>query len=865
MVPYAIGSILIKIMFMNDTLVPRRYFLRLLGLGASAWCLFPFDLDAESIGSVASVSGSNVNYPGNRPPLRPVPYLPLPLGSVKAEGWLLEQLRLQKEGLTGHAEELADWLPALQDSAWTGGAGEDWEKGPYYVKGLVPLAYTLNDEGLKKKAQRWVDGIIASQTADGFFGPPKNLDWWPRMVVTYILRDYQEATGDPRVIPFLEKYYRYMAENLPKRPLVKWGKARAADEIDTIIWLYNRTGEAYLLQVAQLLQKQAFDWVAVFESGAFMTNDMLSHTVNVSQALKAPGISYMLSGDDSDRKAYHAGSDHLKHQHDIGIGVVSGTEHLAGRSPNQGAETCATVESMLSAETLIRIFGEASVGDELEKMAFNALPAALSDNIHQHVYYTVPNLPVARVGEVGYWEDHKDDMVPAPRSGYPCCCYNFHMGWPKYVQNSWAATKDGGLAVIAYGPTQVAAKVANGVSVTITEKTNYPFNDTIEFKVDPATAVRFPLDLRIPSWCEAPQITVNGEEVKDLKPSSFARIDRTWSKGDTVTAKFPMSVRVEENPLKAVSVLRGPIVYSLEIEAQKKVLDQKTTGFESYELSAKSPWNYGLDVNLSDPAVTLNVDTSRAMPVNPFVVGTTPVRILAKARRIPSWTLGREGAFAEDPPFGPVKSSEPEEVINLVPYGTQFLKITHFPRLGDPVVDPKTFSDNFSGTELQETWTQYAGGWFLNNGVLNSIPKKSSRLIASQTNFDDLVYEAELEAPREGAVGVLFRVTRPGFKDPDFNGYFAGIDAKGPAVVLAKSNGRWQDIKRVPFSAQAGQKYKLKVVATGPDISVYVENMDAPLIQAEDREHQAGAIGLRQISPRYTKAEFGPVSVRSAP
>ncbi|GHO89805.1 hypothetical protein KSZ_78110 [Dictyobacter formicarum] len=74
----------------------------------------------------------------------------LPTGAIRPDGWLYEQLRLQAQGLTGHLDEI--WPDVGPNSAWLGGTGEEWERGPYYCDGLIPLAYMLQDEQLIKKA-----------------------------------------------------------------------------------------------------------------------------------------------------------------------------------------------------------------------------------------------------------------------------------------------------------------------------------------------------------------------------------------------------------------------------------------------------------------------------------------------------------------------------------------------------------------------------------------------------------------------------------------------------------------------------------------------------------------------------------------
>ena len=111
---------------------------------------------------------------------------PFPLGSILPSGWMKDQLQSQAGGLTGHIDEF--W-PDIAESAWIGGDSEGWERGPYWLDGLVPLAFLLDDERLKEKARRWVDAILGSQRADGWIGPELDTDYgyeydpWPLFIV----------------------------------------------------------------------------------------------------------------------------------------------------------------------------------------------------------------------------------------------------------------------------------------------------------------------------------------------------------------------------------------------------------------------------------------------------------------------------------------------------------------------------------------------------------------------------------------------------------------------------------------------------------------------------------------------------------
>jgi hypothetical protein len=104
--------------------------------------------------------------------LHPLALTPLPLGAVRPLGWLQRQLRTQADGLSGHLDEF--W-PDVAESGWIGGHAEGWERGPYWLDGIVPLAVLLGDARLWAKVYRWMDHILAHQQNDGWLGPVRDL------------------------------------------------------------------------------------------------------------------------------------------------------------------------------------------------------------------------------------------------------------------------------------------------------------------------------------------------------------------------------------------------------------------------------------------------------------------------------------------------------------------------------------------------------------------------------------------------------------------------------------------------------------------------------------------------------------------
>src|SRR5215217_668060 len=216
-------------------------------------------------------AGTNKHYVSNRAPLAPSPFAKLPIGNVTPQGWLRGMLELEASGMHGRLPEISKWCK-FEGNAWVSGTGvghSPWEELPYWLKGYGDLGYVLKDEKIKAEAKKWVEAILSSQREDGWFGPRELLarekgkpDVWPPMPALNALQSWHEATGDARVIPFLTKYFKWQL-SVPEKDFVlgDWAPLRTGDNLESVYWLYNRTGEKFLLELAAKLHRRSAKWM----------------------------------------------------------------------------------------------------------------------------------------------------------------------------------------------------------------------------------------------------------------------------------------------------------------------------------------------------------------------------------------------------------------------------------------------------------------------------------------------------------------------------------------------------------------------------------------------------------------------------
>jgi len=625
--------------------------------------------------------GMNNLQVGNRSPLAPSAFEKLPIGSIRPEGWVRRQLELETEGFTGRLTEISPWLNK-KNNAWLSPTGEGdhgWEEVPYWLKGFGDLGYVLGNDRIKKEASVWINGVIASQREDGYFGPRSNLtanngkpDVWPNMVMLAALQTYYEYTRDKRVLNLMLKYFRWEL-TIPDQDflLSYWEPQRVGDNMDTVLWLYNRTGEQWLFDLVEKLHRCGAKWSKGVPDW---------HGVNMSQGFREPAEYYTLKKDPALIQATESDYQTIRRLYGQVPGGLYGADENARPGfgdPRQATETCTMVEMMWSDEMLLRITGSPVWAERCEDVAFNSLPASMTPDLKSLHYLTSPNMVLVDKASKSPGLQNGGPMLLFNAYDHRCCQHNASHGWPYYAEHLWLGSANNGLAALLYAPSKVTAKVGTGTSVTIEEKTTYPFDEKIDFSFSMAKATNFPLTLRWPSWCDRPVLNLNGKSLAvNGKPGGYLVISRRWSNRDHLALTLPMKIATQTwiGNKGAVSVNRGPLTYSLKI-GEKYVRVGGTNAFPSLEIHPASAWNYGLVTEGQKFSVK-----QKPFPKDnqPFTPQSAPVSLTARARKIENWKMDRLGLVGLLQNM-PAKTSSPVETVELVPMGAARLRIASFP------------------------------------------------------------------------------------------------------------------------------------------------------------------------------------------
>ncbi|XP_065186897.1 uncharacterized protein LOC135817607 [Sycon ciliatum] len=624
--------------------------------------------------------------------LLPLAFTPLPTAAVKPTGWLLNQLKTQATGLSGH---LSLFWPDVNQSVWIGGQHDPGlnERTPYWLNGFVPLAYQLQDKSLLDQVQSYVTYVLDHQTADGWLGPePDHKDgnaYWSKFPMLMALTQYHEANpGETRVVPAIMKFLHIVHESMFQSALGGWSAARYQDFVLTCHWLLdnNKTDEEqFVWDVAELAHQQGNDWKGFFDADTFPTTavtqtTMYTHGVNNGQAIKSEGVWWRQSRNQSDNESSYIRMNKLDKYHGMPSGIFSADEHLAGLMPSRGVELCAVVEAMFSYEVLFSITGDPVFAERAEMIAYNALPATFTKDMWAHQYLQQPNEMNAIHSDDHVWtHDGPDSTLYGLAPNYGCCTANFNQGWPKYTSRLVMTTPDNGLVVGMWAPCTVTSPLGN---LTITS--NYPFGDnaTIDIELVSSITTALPVYLRIPSWSAATKVAVNGAATAH-SPTAGQLYKVLCNAGHScqIEVMFDAELRLERRFNNAAAIYRGALLYGMTMIEDYTVLRQYQFESKDYQVTGKSAWNYALHLASDTDLKSALTFIQGIMPLtaSPYHLATVPVHLLAKGQLLSNWKLAHNAAAA--PPQSPLKNngSDGLDDIVLVPYGSTCLRMAEMP------------------------------------------------------------------------------------------------------------------------------------------------------------------------------------------
>lgn len=650
------------------------------------------------------VSVRNAHYVSNRKPLLPSRWIQLPTGAVRARGWLYTYLQRQRDGLTGQLGEISAWLQK-DNNAWlnSNGVGEyGWEEVPYWLKGYCELGYLLDDQAAIDESDIWIEAVLNSQRTNGDFGPDRRLgdgsrDYWANMIMLFVLQSHYERTQDERVLDLMTRYFHYQL-TVPDDQFLTgyWQRMRGGDNLYSVYWLYNRTGDERVLKLATKLHNNTADWT--------QKNTLPNwHNVNIAQAFGEPATYYLQSHKKSHLAAVYQNFREVRRRYgNVPGGMFDGDENCRPSydDPRQAIETCGLVEQMLSDETLMRITGDPFWADHCEEIAFNQYPAAVMPDFRALRYLTAPNMTINDSKNHHPGIDNAGPFLMMNPFSSRCCQHNHSHGWPYFCKNLWLASPDNGVCVAMYSASVVNVKVGDpdddaACEVTWVMETKYPFEEQAQLRLTTPKPIKFPLYLRVPGWCQKPILKINDkEQATKAAPQTYIRIFRKWKSDDVVEINFPMQLKVRrwEKNHDAASVNFGPLTFSLKIGEEYVTRESNETAqhdsgwqknadssqWPSFEIHPTTPWNYGLVLpeNHEEGFEIQRKD----WPEDdfPWTLESVPLAMTAQGRRIPAWKLDDTGlcAVLQD---SPVETDEPVEGIQLVPMGAARLRISAFP------------------------------------------------------------------------------------------------------------------------------------------------------------------------------------------
>ena len=619
----------------------------------------------------------------------------LKISDIHPEGWIKEFLVRQKEGLTGHIEVAGyPYDTKMWATEKIKGSTKAWwpyEQTAYFIDGANRLGYLMNDESLKQRAKIQTQYVL--EHIDPITGRVStNLaDRWWRWPYAQFFRNYMtdyNETKDKSIVDALHKHYLTFTAR-------DFSDDLELANVEEICWLYGITKDEKLLEMAEEAYRLFKSDIenrnragADIQFGSDREPD--HHVVVYLELVKIPAILYSYTGKQEYLEEALNGIRKAEKYNMLISGLPSSTEHFAGITEISGTETCNTSVLPHSFGYLLRITGKAELGDKIEKAVFNAGIGSVTKDFKSHQYFSAPNQFTATLNSNDYGH-HPARMAYVPGHDVECCTGNVNRFMPYYVEQMWLSAPDNGLVASLFGPSSVSTKVGKyQVPVTVTESTNYPFSENIEFKFKMDASADFSFFIRIPEWSANTQLLINGKAIEEqILPGSFFKLKRKFSDNDIITLNMPMEIITSSWPNNGIGIERGPLVYSYPIDETTNIVsdyERATEAFPAIERRPDGDWNYALNLYEAEEQVIEIIQTNTAG--YPWDNGNSPIKIRVPVKKVNNWKMKKvldkktNEFFSTTPEFPKELDTDgTTEYIELVPYGSTQLRLTVFPKV----------------------------------------------------------------------------------------------------------------------------------------------------------------------------------------
>lgn len=637
-----------------------------------------------------------------------------PLGSIKAEGFLKDQLKIGKEGIGGHLHELEPEMiaaPFIRDykvPAWEDRHNLGWgaELAANYWRGYIQWAYVLDDPEMKEVAKSWVDGVLKNQLEDGYLGTfchegdpiYDDFNGVGSGMLANVLIAYYEATKREDVLTALHRAMLWFCKTWAGDKKTSYAGGLL---IEPLIGVYQLTGDKNLLDFCEDYLEYLCKNNLFGQSYKEMLSDVYhynsNHTTGYALGARFPAKVYTATGKE---EYLQAAINHIRKLRNKSVHVTGGpscvNEYLGPISSIADSEYCSFTHLNLAYSCLGEITGASEYGDYMEEIFYNAAQGARKKDEKAIAYMSAPNQIFATEHSEAQ-SNLYDEQVYAPCYWVACCPTNAVGIVPDFIGAMYMYDKKENIYVTAYGPSSLKYK-----DISITQKTLYSFRNSTAFEINCNKS--FSLNLRIPQWAKDYEIYVNGEKVTANKNmSGYAEIKRLWNSGDTVKIVFKAGVEVitvddtDAGAKYPLAIKYGPLTYSYHIPEDW----QKTAGRPNTPLPEGWSWynvypkyeeadvtDYNIMLGLRRYQFSWNIALDEALSEKDFEIEETepegyvwsnpPIKLHTHCYKAPYLTALYPEKTTE--PYGKYQYVTDKLPLTLVPYGCTNLRITYFPK-----------------------------------------------------------------------------------------------------------------------------------------------------------------------------------------